>query len=118
MKHSRKKEILGSGKWKQVRLRVLARDGWQCTYCGTHLDNTNAQVDHVVPLAKDSSDPFNMEGLVAACRRCNLQKGDRNNFGVFLGSTPTPPVFLDYISPMQSETMLDSPFKTRPDPDQ
>jgi 5-methylcytosine-specific restriction endonuclease McrA len=112
MKHSRKKEILGSGKWKQVRLRVLARDGWQCTYCGTHLDNTNAQVDHVIPLAKDSSDPFNMEGLVAACRRCNLQKGDRNNFGVFLGTVPTPPVFLGSSLPETTVTQPSSPFSS------
>jgi 5-methylcytosine-specific restriction endonuclease McrA len=106
MKHSRKKEILGSGKWKQVRLRVLARDGYQCTYCGTNLDKTNAQVDHVIPLAKDSSDPFNMDGLVAACRRCNLHKGDR----VFLGSTPTPPVFSGSSLPETRVAQPSSPF--------
>lgn len=110
MKHSRKKEILGSGKWKQVRLRVLARDGWQCTYCGTNLDKTNAQVDHVVPLAKDSTDPFNMEGLVAACRRCNLAKGDRSKFSVFLGGQPTPPVFSGSSLPETTVTQPLSPF--------
>lgn len=77
MRQTKQQKILGSGKWKQVRLKVLARDGWQCTYCGTHLDKTNAQVDHVVPLAKDASDPFNMDGLVAACKQCNTVKGDR-----------------------------------------
>ena len=75
MRQTKQQKILGSGKWKQVRLKVLARDGYQCTYCGTHLDKTNAQVDHVVPLAKDASDPFNMDGLVAACKQCNTVKG-------------------------------------------
>jgi hypothetical protein len=51
------------------------------------------------------------------CKTCNLRKGALNE-GVFLARTATPPVFLDYVSPMQSETMLDSPFKTRPDPSQ
>jgi 5-methylcytosine-specific restriction endonuclease McrA len=106
LNNNRKKEILGSGKWKAIRLKVLARDGYQCAYCGIGLDKTNAQVDHVVPLAKDSSDPFNMEGLVAACRRCNASKGDR----VFLAKEPTPPVFSGSSLPETRVAQPDSPF--------
>ena len=109
LKHSRKKQILGSGKWKEIRLRVLARDGYQCTYCGTHLDKTNAQVDHVVPLAKDSSDPFNMDGLVAACRKCNASKGDR----VFLGTASTPLNFSGSSLPETAVSQPLSPFSSQ-----
>jgi 5-methylcytosine-specific restriction endonuclease McrA len=106
LNNNRKKEILGSGKWKAIRLKVLARDGYQCTYCGIGLDKTNAQVDHVVPLAKDSTDPFNMDGLVAACKRCNTSKGDR----VFLAKEPTPPVFSGSSLPETRVAQPDSPF--------
>ena len=109
MKHSKKKQILGSGKWKEIRLRVLARDGYQCTYCGTHLDKTNAQVDHIIPLAKDSSDPFNMDGLVAACRKCNASKGDR----VFLGTASTPLSFSGSSLPETAVSQPLSPFSSQ-----
>ena len=36
---------LSTGHWKKQRLRVLARDGWTCTYCG----EPATEVDHVIP---------------------------------------------------------------------
>jgi len=54
---------------------------------------------------------------VACCTSCNSSKGSRNQ-GVFLGKKATPPVFSGILSPKQSETMQDSPFKLRPDPNQ
>jgi hypothetical protein len=91
---------------------VLARDGYICSYCGQEAD----QVDHIQSRVS-GGDIFNLDNLTSACRRCNQSKGARSK-PLFFRSGSTPPVFLDYISPMQSETMLDSPFKTRPDPDQ
>jgi hypothetical protein len=105
-------KALGSKKWKDIRLRVLARDGRVCYLC----QGEATQVDHIVPRTK-MGDMWDMDNLAAVCRTCNIKKGDKQ-LGVFLGSASTPPVFLDYVSPTRSETMLDSPFKTRPNPDQ
>ena len=98
--------------WKRVRLAVLARDGYVCAYCGQDANT----VDHVISI-KAGGDPLSLENCVSACRRCNSAKGSRSQ-AVFLARVSTPPVFSTYTSPMQSETMLDSPFKTRPNPSQ
>jgi len=99
--------------YKAFRLKVLARDQWSCFYCSAPA----ATVDHIIPISKAPDLVVNFENAVACCQSCNSSKGSRNQAS-FLGGKSTPPVFLDYISPMQSEPMLDSPFKTRPSPDQ
>jgi 5-methylcytosine-specific restriction endonuclease McrA len=99
-----------SAKYKAVRLRILHRDNYVCFYCGGDAN----QVDHVVPISK-MGDVMDMDNMVAACKRCNVAKGDRSQ-GVFLAKAATPPVFSSRISPMQSEPMLDSPFTVRPNP--
>jgi len=106
------KESRRDHRWKKLRLRILARDAYTCTYCGASDAN---EVDHIVPLKRGGSD--DPDNLTTACRTCNIRKKD-NSIGVFLAHGSTPPVFSTYTSPMQSEPMLDSPFKTRPDPDQ
>ena len=100
-------------KWRALRKSILARDSYTCGYCGQPADT----VDHVLPVRKHPDQAMNPENLISACRACNSKKGSRSQ-GVFLARAFAPPVFPDYVSPMQSETMLDSPFKTRPDPSQ
>jgi 5-methylcytosine-specific restriction endonuclease McrA len=102
---------LSSASWKRQRLIVLRRDCHICAYCGEAAN----EVDHIQPRVLGGTD--DLDNLVACCRMCNLRKGKRSEAS-FLGRTPTPPVFSTYVSPMQSEPMLDSPFKTRPDPSQ
>jgi 5-methylcytosine-specific restriction endonuclease McrA len=97
-------------KYKAQRLVVLARDGYTCAYCGQ--DATT--VDHIQSI-KSGGDPISLENMIACCKRCNSRKGSRSQ-GVFLASLATPPVFSNCLSPTQSEPMLDSPFKTRPEP--
>jgi len=108
----RAKDPRDQRRYKARRLQVLNAGGWVCYYCGGEA----SQVDHVIPIAS-GGDPMSLDNLVPSCKRCNLSKGKKSQ-GVFLATKDTPPVFLDYVSPMQSETMLDSPFKTRPNPDQ
>ena len=105
------KEVLWSKEWKKQRERVLKRDNYTCMYCGQ--DAT--QVDHIIPRKRGGG--HDLDNLVACCAPCNSRKGALEE-GVFLGKALTPPVFLANVSPMQSETMLDSPFKTRPNPSQ
>lgn len=56
--------------WRALRDQILARDRWTCAYCGGRANT----VDHLQPVSRGGSDqPSN---LVAACGRCNRQKGD------------------------------------------
>ena len=105
---STKHKVLGTKKWKNKRLSVLQRDGYECYLCGGQAD----QVDHIIPRVK-GGDVFDDDNLMAICGRCNRSKGSR-----FFNSMATPPVFSVHMYPMQSEPMPDSPFKIRPTPDQ
>ena len=106
-KKAKHQRAMGSGQWKKLRLMVLDRDGRICYACG----NEANEVDHIWPRSKggDMFDPLN---CAAICRACNLAKGDR-----FFSPTPTPPVFTNYPSPMQSKIHEDSPFSARPVPE-
>ena len=66
--------------WRNIRERVLRRDGYICQYCGQEADT----VDHVIPRRLGGND--NDQNLVSSCRRCNLAKGGR-----FFESKRTPP---------------------------
>lgn len=53
------------------RRGVFARDGHRCQYCGAAAES----IDHVIPRSKGG--PHTWENVVAACRPCNVRKGDR-----------------------------------------
>lgn len=58
-----------------LRIKILVRDGFRCTYCGATPESASLQVDHVIPVCKGgTNDPGN---LVAACRECNIGKGGK-----------------------------------------
>jgi len=101
------KKALGTAQWKRIRLSVLARDGWQCQYCGTHLDKTNAQVDHIESRVSGGS-VFNQSNLLAACKQCNQRKGAKP---LFFRSGSTPPVFSGVPLPETVMTKPPSPFE-------
>lgn len=67
---------------KRAMRRAALRDcGQRCVYCATHLDQSTATLDHVVPLARGGAhDPGN---LVVACGLCNRLKGDLFPFEFF-----------------------------------
>ena len=99
------KDALGSGKWKQIRLRVLARDGWVCTYCNKHLEGADATVDHITS-RKQGGSLFDMDNLTSACKSCNSSKGS-----LFFRRDSTPPVFQDVSLPETQVTRPLSPFQ-------
>jgi 5-methylcytosine-specific restriction endonuclease McrA len=103
---------LNSRRYRVHKERVFSRDGRQCRYCGS---DENLHIDHIISRKRGGT--HDLENLQVLCRDCNLRKSSKEE-GVFLAQTATPPVFSTYVSPMQSKTMLDSPFKTRPDPSQ
>lgn len=61
--------------WDRLRLKVLNRDNWVCSYCGKHLEGADATADHII--AKNNGGEDRLDNLVAACRKCNGTKQDR-----------------------------------------
>ncbi len=55
------------------RRNILRRDRYTCQYCGRQ--GGELTVDHVLPKSRGGRSTW--ENLVAACRPCNLKKGDR-----------------------------------------
>ena len=103
-----------SRKYKEVRLKALARDGYVCFYCGA--ENKDMTIDHIIPISKAPELAIDIDNMVTACKPCNSSKGSRSQ-GAFLERKRTPPDFSVYISPMRSEPVQDSPFTVRPNPE-
>ena len=61
--------------WEKLRLKVLERDAYICSFCGKALVGSDATADHV--LAKANGGEDRLDNLVAACRKCNGTKQDR-----------------------------------------
>jgi 5-methylcytosine-specific restriction endonuclease McrA len=99
---------LNSRKYRNHKERVFARDGRTCRYCG---NDENLQIDHII--SRKNGGTHDLENLQVLCRVCNLRKSSKDE-GVFLAQAATPPVFSGNMYPMQSRTMLDSPFTARP----
>ena len=55
----------------EVRIQVLRRDGYTCSYCGV-TDHDRMTVDHVIP--KSAGGPDEPSNMTAACMPCNLRK--------------------------------------------
>lgn len=55
-----------------IQWAVFQRDGWSCLYCGR--TGVPLTVDHII--LWEEGGPSTMENLVAACRRCNKERGN------------------------------------------
>ena len=62
--------------WQKVRRRVLNRDQWTCHYCQKKLLNSDATVDHIIPISRGGN-RLDANNLVAACRSCSSAKKDK-----------------------------------------
>lgn len=103
-----------SRKYREVRLRVLARDGYVCYYCGHEgQDGNGLTIDHIIPVSKSPELAIDESNMRIACKSCNSKKGSRNE-RVFLETTRTPPDFSGFLSLTRSEILEDSPFTTKP----
>lgn len=59
---------------------VLRRDKYVCQFCGVKMTETEATVDHIVPLTecrKKRIPPNTWGNTVASCRKCQKKKGDK-----------------------------------------
>ncbi|MBB5411885.1 hypothetical protein HDG34_005851 [Paraburkholderia sp. HC6.4b] len=59
--------------WKETRIRIFARDGYVCRYCGAK--GGELECDHIEPVSRGgSNDDAN---LVTSCRTCNRRKSNK-----------------------------------------
>ncbi|WP_117237516.1 HNH endonuclease [Thermus sediminis] len=81
------------------RRNVLRRDRYTCQYCGRQ--GGELTVDHVLPRSRGGRSAW--ENLVAACRACNLRKGDRTpeEAGMRLLRPPKPPRIPLFLSDLK-----------------
>ena len=68
-----------------VRIRVMKRDRFQCSYCGAPGTDAELEVDHIIPVSRGGS--HHMSNLTTACRGCNQEKSDGT-----MERRPTPKV--------------------------
>ena len=71
---------------------VLVRDQ-VCQYCGEYLTRSTATLDHVIPKSKGGKTTY--FNTVAACRKCNEEKGSKTpeQAGMKLARVPFTPNF-------------------------
>ena len=71
---STEKLRLTGKKYQETRERILRRDRYRCKYCGVKKPES-MHMDHVIPLKKGGTNEDS--NLVAACQKCNLNKGSK-----------------------------------------
>lgn len=57
------------------RTNILARDNFECQYCGENLSSKVATLDHVLPRSRAGKTSW--ENVVCCCSPCNRKKGGR-----------------------------------------
>tara|TARA_B100001750_G_C15178186_1_gene432707 strand:+ start:20 stop:535 length:516 start_codon:yes stop_codon:yes gene_type:complete len=75
-----------------TRKNVLKRDAHTCQYCGCK--NLELTLDHIIPKDKGGIDSWN--NLVAACKKCNIKKGNKllKDIQMNLIKLPSKPSYL------------------------
>ncbi len=79
------------------RNSVLLRDNFTCQYCGDAPGRGGLTLDHVLPRSRGGQTSW--ENVVAACRPCNMRKGDRTpeEAGMLLAKRPRRPHYLAFL---------------------
>ena len=85
MPTTRKRNELGSSKWKKLRIEILVRDGYICHLCGGDGADT---VDHLIARVH-GGDIWDRENLAAAHKGCNSSKGAKPFFSAKSLDRPT-----------------------------
>lgn len=99
-------KALGSQKWKDLRLQILARDGYTCWICGGEAN----QVDHIQS-RKSGGDMWDRENLAAICGVCNRKKGHKSAASLFFRHDSTPPASPERSLPETAATRPAGPFQ-------
>jgi 5-methylcytosine-specific restriction enzyme A len=65
------KHITRGPRWRALRLKVLARDGYKCQSCGKA---GRLEVDHVQPVRTHPERAYDPENLKSLCPACHTRK--------------------------------------------
>ena len=86
-----------------TRRKVLQRDDYTCSYCGTKLTDNNATIDHITPKSKNGGNTW--LNLTACCSRCNHEKDGRTleQSGMKLLKKPYVPNRYEFIMKAREE---------------
>jgi 5-methylcytosine-specific restriction endonuclease McrA len=74
---------------------VFIRDAFKCVYCGTNKQRLT--IDHIIPKSRGGKSTF--ENCVAACKPCNIKKGDRTprEANMFMTHRPYQPTISEFL---------------------
>lgn len=72
----------------ECKIRVLKRDRFKCVYCGASGNDSELEIDHIIPVAKGGS--HHISNLTTACRACNQKKGAGDLPRLPVDKTSTP----------------------------
>ena len=61
---------------QEKRLAIYIRDGLECVYCGSNVEDTKLTLDHLIPYSMGGSN--DQTNLVTCCHRCNSSRGTRD----------------------------------------
>ncbi|OQA47398.1 MAG: CRISPR-associated endonuclease Cas9 [Chloroflexi bacterium ADurb.Bin325] len=80
-----------------TRRSVALRDRYTCQYCGQTPGRNMLTIDHVIPRSRGGQTTW--DNIVAACRACNMRKGDRTpeEAGMKLRKRPGRPHYLAFL---------------------
>jgi len=86
---------------------LFNRDSWMCQYCGIECCYSAITVDHVLPASRGGRTTW--KNCVAACKRCNNNKGARTpeEAGMKLIKQPIEPSSLHYWDTSKSSSWHD-----------
>lgn len=65
--------------WQETRLKILARDGYQCVRCKCLVTEKTAHIDHIKSGKLGTNE---MKNLRALCRRCHVLRADLRHRGM------------------------------------
>lgn len=85
---------------------LFSRDRNYCMYCGNKFSDSQLTRDHVVPISRGGDDEWT--NVAAACRRCNIHKGDRllQECEMELLALPYAPNLAEYLALTNSGRIL------------
>lgn len=58
---------------RNLRQRIIERDGYYCVYCDEDLHDKEIHIDHIIPESQGGPTTYN--NLQVTCRKCNTSKG-------------------------------------------
>jgi 5-methylcytosine-specific restriction endonuclease McrA len=83
---------------KFSRETLFERDNYRCQYCGNNFEETQLNMDHVIP--RDKGGRTSWENIVTSCIKCNSRKANRlpHQANMHLIRKPERPRWRPFIS--------------------